>query len=1012
MGRLMRNNVRPELQDPDLPQVGAYVATLPDGGFHASAGLLTLLGGLTDLTDRASFLGLVHPEDRTRVGEAAEAALADPDATDLSLSYRILRPDGAVRQMLDLARILRDDAGRAREVRGQFVDISRADLPAVPGSAEKLASAADIAGVGFIDVNHVTGASTWSREVYELLGLDPGTPAMPERFMERIHPEDVGHQRDVWADAVARNVPIETEYRIVRPNGEIRHVIARARPVAEPDGRRERFVGVTLDVTDRRARELRAAENEARLALAQDTTGIGVWDVDMRTWQAVWTNGLYDLLGVPRGTPSSPELFFEHVHPEDIGPLRETFDAAIAARSDFRAEFRIVRTDGAVRDVTGRGRVVEEENGRPVRMVGVNYDITDRKAAERALQDSQRRQAFLLDLGDELRRRHDARAAMRAAAALLGKALGASYVGYAEVDEGGRVRTEAEFHAGDAIPRFAGQKRDLAGYGLRIAEALRAGRIAGVADIAAADGFAPEERDALRDMGVCSFIAAPVVVGDRLEACLFAAQDRARAWSEVETAMLRDTAERTHDTVARARSEAASTASDARYKLLFESIDAGFCVVEVDQEGEYGRIDYRVVEANPGFHDQTGFPREIVGQWLRKAAPDLEDRWYELYGGVARTGEPARFEQHSDALGRSFDVYAFRIDAPEEGRVAILFRDITDRIAQEEHARTLLKEVNHRSKNMLALVDVIARRSLADGKEGFAERFSQRLAALAANQDVLVDADWREVDLDRLIRRQLGFFDGLLDSRILLEGPPLRIVPTAAEKLGMALHELGTNAAKYGALSGEAGTVAVAWGIETGGDGPSFVLHWRETGGPEVVEPTRRGFGSLVAGALLQASLGGTVEPDYRAEGLHWTLRCPLPRVTGSEPSPPAAEDRAAAPGDGAAGVLVLDDDPLLALSVADLLRDAGLSVIGPAYSAREALELLKGSRPQVALLDVNLGAGTSEHVAEALKAMGVPFLCMSGYGASQLPAVFAAAPYFRKPIDAAALLRAVRTAA
>jgi two-component sensor histidine kinase len=1003
----MRNK-QPKIHDPDLPWVGTYVWSVHDDGYHASAGLLALLGGPSGLTDRAAFMCIVHPEDRGQVRRAFHAALCDPDTSQHSLSYRIERPGGEVRHVLDLSRIVRDDTNRAHEVHGQIVDVTEVGQSSFLASSEKLASAADIAGVGFIDVNHVTGASTWTREVYELLGLDPNTPASPERFFERLHPEDADHQAQVWADAVARNVSLETEYRIVRPNGDIRHVIARARPVAEPEGRHERFVGVTMDVTEYRAEELRAKENEARLALAQDTTGIGVWDVDMRTWRAVWTSGLYDLLGVPQGTPSSPDLFFDHVHPEDVGPLKETFGKAIDARSDFEAEFRIIRTDGAVRDVTGRGRVVEEENGRPVRMIGVNYDITDRKAAERALQDSQRRQAFLLDLGDELRRQRDARAAMRAAAMLLGEALGAGYVGYAEVDEEGRVRTEAEFHAGETIPHFAGHTYDLDGFGLKTADTLRAGCIASARDIAADDGFTPEEREAVLAIGVRSYIAAPVVVDDRLEAYLFAAQDRARDWSDVERAMLRDTADRTHDTVARARSEAASDASEARYKLLFESIDAGFCVVEVDLDGADGRIDYRVVEANPGFHHQTGFPREILGEWLREAAPDLEDSWYEIYGAVARTGEAARFEQHSEALGRSFDVYAFRIDAPDDGRVAILFRDITDRIAQEEHTRTLLKEVNHRSKNMLALVDVIARRSLADGKEGFADRFSQRLSALAANQDVLVDADWREVSLGRLIRSQLGFFEDMLDHRILLEGPPLQIMPAAAEKLGMALHELGTNAAKYGALSGETGTVQVRWQIETGGDVPVFAMDWRETGGPAVEEPRRSGFGSLVAGALLQASLGGTVEPEYREDGLHWTLRCPLSAITGSDALPRSGSATAAPREGGSTGVLVVDDDPFLALSVADLLRDAGLTVIGPAYSAHEALELLESARPQVALLDVNLGTETSERVAEAVKAMNVPVLCMSGYGASQLPQVFEAVPYLRKPIDADALLRAI----
>jgi PAS domain S-box-containing protein len=142
--------------------------------------------------------------------------------------------------------------------------------------------------------------------------------------------------------------------------------------------------------------------------------------------------------------------------------------------------------------------------------------------------------------------------------------------------------------------------------------------------------------------------------------------------------------------IARAqRSEQAERASEARYRMLFEAIDAGFCLVEVRFDAPDGRIDYRVVEANPAFYRQTGFPEAILGQWLRAAAPELEEHWYEVYGRVARTGAPERFEQGSDHLGRWFDVHAFRTGDPDEHRVAILFNDISARRLAEDQLRKL-----------------------------------------------------------------------------------------------------------------------------------------------------------------------------------------------------------------------------------------------------------------------------------------------------------------------------------
>jgi PAS domain-containing protein len=92
------------------------------------------------------------------------------------------------------------------------------------------------------------------------------------------------------------------------------------------------------------------------------------------------------------------------------------------------------------------------------------------------------------------------------------------------------------------------------------------------------------------------------------------------------------------DVTDRRETQDALRESEARYRLLFESIESGFCVVEVDLNGPNGRVDYRVIEANPAFYRQTGFPEAILGRWLREAAPDLEEHWFEIYGRVARTG--------------------------------------------------------------------------------------------------------------------------------------------------------------------------------------------------------------------------------------------------------------------------------------------------------------------------------------------------------------------------------------
>lgn len=321
-------------------------------------------------------------------------------------------------------------------------------------------------------------------------------------------------------------------------------------------------------------------------------------------------------------------------------------------------------------------------------------------------------------------------------------------------------------------------------------------------------------------------------------------------------------------------------ASEQRYRTLFEAIDEGFCVIEVRFGLPDGRTDYRVLEANPAFYAKTGFPDSILGRWLREAVPELEEHWYEIYGRVARTGEPMRFEEGSDTLGRWFDVYAFRIDPAEDRRVAVLFNDISERKRHEEHVQLLLQEVSHRSKNMLGLVQAMARQTAHSGRNDFVDRFGERLKALAAGHDLLLQNAWKIVPLDDLIRAQLAHFAGLLGGRITIAGPALPLRPDAAQALGMAFHELATNAAKYGALSNEAGRIAVGWSIET--DAPAeacFLLSWVERDGPPVDEPDSVGFGSRVTVDMVEASLGGAVSVEFAASGLAWRLTCPAAQV-------------------------------------------------------------------------------------------------------------------------------------
>src|SRR6266446_5908666 len=196
--------------------------------------------------------------------------------------------------------------------------------------------------------------------------------------------------------------------------------------------------------------------------------------------------------------------------------------------------------------------------------------------------------------------------------------------------------------------------------------------------------------------------------------------------------------------------------------------------------------------------------------------------------------------------------------------------DITERKQREEKEHLLMREINHRAKNMLSVVDAIAHQTATRNPEDFVERFSERIQALSANQDLLVRNEWNGVEIEDLVCAQLKLFADLIGARIAVQGPKLRLKAASAQAIGLALHELATNAGKYGALSTDTGRVDVRWG--TSGD--IFTISWTEREGPLVSAPKRRGFGTIVMEAMAERSVDGTVDLDYVPSGVTWRLTC------------------------------------------------------------------------------------------------------------------------------------------
>lgn len=285
-------------------------------------------------------------------------------------------------------------------------------------------------------------------------------------------------------------------------------------------------------------------------------------------------------------------------------------------------------------------------------------------------------------------------------------------------------------------------------------------------------------------------------------------------------------------------------------------------------------------------------PNEIMGQPLGLLIPhrfrsvhasDVLQFWLEPEK-VRRMGKRRQVAGlRKDGSEFPAEASISKIEIGGEKIFAVALQDITERQRQAEQIRLHVREVDHRSKNLLSVVQAIARQTTAATPVDFASRFGERIQALAANQNLLLKNEWKGAALDELVRSQLAHFGDLAGTRIEVEGPSLFVSAAAAQALGMAFHELATNAAKYGALASDSGSISIEWGLERETEGAeTFMIAWREQVTHPIAAPSKRGFGLMVICDMAELSLGAQVDLEFRASGLIWRLRCPAGEVLGT----------------------------------------------------------------------------------------------------------------------------------
>jgi two-component sensor histidine kinase/two-component SAPR family response regulator len=330
--------------------------------------------------------------------------------------------------------------------------------------------------------------------------------------------------------------------------------------------------------------------------------------------------------------------------------------------------------------------------------------------------------------------------------------------------------------------------------------------------------------------------------------------------------------------------------------------------------------------------------------------------------------------------------------------------DMTDLEKAQEHQLLLAREVDHRAKNALAVVQAIVRLTRAESLAAYVTAIEGRIGALSRAHALLASSRWEGAKLESIVEQELAPYRTKASEKITASGPDIVLPPATGQTISLALHELATNAAKYGALSALTGKVALTWRLESGG----LVVEWVEVGGPPPSAPKTLGYGIRTVTAAFERQLQGDVSFEWLPQGLICRLSLPFGPRSRAMP----LTDAAARPDKTHLAPLVLngnrlllvEDEALVASMMTEALNEIGFEIIGPFGKMDYRLGAAVSGKIDAAILDVNIGGELVYPIAEILAARAIPFAFVTGYAEDNIDKKFANVPVMQKPVERKAL--------
>lgn len=780
--------------------------------------------------------------DRALSGEVVQAETVrrhkDGSLVDVAITAnRMTAADGHV---LGVAAFMRDITDR-KETQAQL-QASEAKFQAIVESIDQMIWSTRPDGC------HDYFNQRW----YEFTGVQDGATE-GDAWSGMFHPDDRERAWNVWRQSLVTGEPYHIEYRLRHRSGRYRWVIGRAQPVRDAEGRVVRWYGTCTDVHDLKVAQeaLRASEERFRFAL-DAAGGIGTWNWDVPTDIVTVDATFASLFGVEpaRAAEGLPiTAYVAAIHPDDRAMVAATIARAVDDATDYLAEYRVTGLDGKTRWVLARGHCAHDDRGIPTSFPGVVIDITDRKATEEALRIAVERIDLALTSG-----------------AILGTWVWDIPVDRFTVDE-----------------RFA---RSFALSPQQCQEGLSLGVLM--------ESIHPEDWPQVKQT-----VASVLETGGPYSSEYRVRQyDGSYRWVEANghcsldalgrpqrfPGVLIDIHKRKQVEEELRRKEAEAIEATRILKTVIEAVPALIYVKDID-----GRM--RI--ANGPVMDLIGKPwSEVEGHTDLDLLDDEEQgrRIMETDRRIMDGGATEELEEivgHDERGPRIWLSHksAFRNEAGQVVGLVGTSIDLTSRKRAEEDRQLLVRELNHRVKNLFAvavgMVAMTARTSA--GVRDMADALTGRLLALARAHDLIrpaVTGETATTDGTTLVELMQAVIAPHLvegDKSLHLDGPQVHAGPAAATSLALTLHELATNAAKYGALSAAQGTLTVSWHTEGG----ALIVLWQESGGPAVQgPPSRRGFGSQLMHMSIASQLGGHISHEWCSSGLRVALQIPIEKLS------------------------------------------------------------------------------------------------------------------------------------